>query len=514
MAWPQPTEYATAIQNLHASLSDEELRAGQVALNALGLPMAYSGGFADVYRVHCPATGNTWAVKCFTREAPGLRERYREISAHLQRTGLSFMVDFAFVEPGIRISGQWYPCLKMHWIEGRSLNQFVSGSLNQPKTLSVLLGLWVKLAVRLRQARIAHADLQHGNVLLVPGSRAGRLAIKLIDYDGMHVPSLSATRSGELGHPAYQHPQRLRDKLYSVEVDRFSHLAIYTAIRCLLLNPQDLWQRFDNGDNLLFREVDFRNPGESEVFRTLWALGGEEERGLVGRLLIAAQSPLDCVPLLDEIVQHGRVRPLLPADQQQVAAMLDGRTRQTGSGTFPASEVLPEIVVPAVIVPTVEVVEAEIVPMVGLAEVLTRRVVTLVRRLSGAMVRLVQFADRGLGRLVGAENLILHNFLRVVTPLLVLAGLAFTIGMGASYVYESQAAARVLQAARQAERDHRRKRVEIVQQAALDAGKAVDAASEMRQARDAWVDAFAETDEGLLEKHARKNFEAAQEILA
>jgi hypothetical protein len=71
---------------------------------------------------------------------------------------------------------------------------------------------------------MAHADLQHGNVLLVPTGNA--LALRLIDYDGMYVPALAGQRSGELGHPAYQHPQRLREGTYNAEVDRFSHLAI------------------------------------------------------------------------------------------------------------------------------------------------------------------------------------------------------------------------------------------------------------------------------------------------
>ena len=73
MSWPRNTDYNEAIQNLRSSVSDEELRDGQPALNPLGLPFPCSGNFADVYKVHCPKTGNTWAVKCFTREVAGLR---------------------------------------------------------------------------------------------------------------------------------------------------------------------------------------------------------------------------------------------------------------------------------------------------------------------------------------------------------------------------------------------------------------------------------------------------------
>ena len=122
----------------------------------------------------------------------------------------------------------------MRWVEGLTLAEFVEEHLERPGNLKMLLDLWVKLAARLREAEMAHADLQHGNVLLVPMS-GGSLALRLIDYDGMYVPALAGTRSGEVGHPAYQHPQRLREGTYNAEVDRFSHLAIYCGIRCLML---------------------------------------------------------------------------------------------------------------------------------------------------------------------------------------------------------------------------------------------------------------------------------------
>jgi hypothetical protein len=60
---------------------------------------------------------------------------------------------------------------------------------------------WIRLSLELRGADLAHGDLQHGNVLLMPGSRSTSLAFKLIDYDGMFVPALADQPSGEVGHP-------------------------------------------------------------------------------------------------------------------------------------------------------------------------------------------------------------------------------------------------------------------------------------------------------------------------
>ncbi len=229
MSWPLSQDYNEAIQDPQGSLADPELRGGEATTNALGMPMPRSGNFADVYEFNCPASNSKWAVKCFTRQVPGLRERYSEISRCLQATRLPFGVDFQYLEQGIRIRGQWYPILKMRWIEGLLLNEFVRANLDKPALLGQLNLIWGRMAKRLREAGIAHADLQHGNVLLVPGSKTSSLAVKLIDYDGMYVPALAQTKSGEVGHPNYQHPQRLREGIYKPEVDRFPLLVVGTA---------------------------------------------------------------------------------------------------------------------------------------------------------------------------------------------------------------------------------------------------------------------------------------------
>ena len=72
MAWPLSQDYNEAIQNPASSFADVELRGGQPVVNALGMPMPRSGNFADVYAV--ATRERKWAVKCFTREIPGLRE--------------------------------------------------------------------------------------------------------------------------------------------------------------------------------------------------------------------------------------------------------------------------------------------------------------------------------------------------------------------------------------------------------------------------------------------------------
>jgi WD40 repeat protein len=299
MGWPLSQDYNEAIQSPETSFSDPELKQGEVVCNALGIPMPRSGNFADVYEFRC-TNGSRWAIKCFTRQVLGLRERYQEISFALQEAKLPFTVEFTYLEEGIRIHGQWFPILKMQWVEGLTFNDFVRQNLDKPAMLDGLLQIWSRMAQRLRAAGIAHADLQHGNVLLVPGSTANAVAVKLIDYDGMFVPGLADKPSGEVGHPSYQHPQRVRESRYNAEVDRFPLLLIATALRCVRVGGRSLWEKYDNGDNLLFREEDLKNPAGSKLFTELEGLSDDKGKTLVGLLRKALAGPLDGVPLLEE----------------------------------------------------------------------------------------------------------------------------------------------------------------------------------------------------------------------
>jgi len=170
--------------------------------------MPRSGNFADVYEVRSP--GGRWAVKCFTARFPICANVTSRSAALFAWRGLPFAVDFRYLE---KDSGcrplEAYP---QDGVGRRVDAEPVRRASPRPAgRAGALLQIWAHMAGRLRAANIAHCDLQHGNVLLVPGHSAHSLALKLIDYDGMWVPSLANTKSGEVGHPSYQHPQRLRE---------------------------------------------------------------------------------------------------------------------------------------------------------------------------------------------------------------------------------------------------------------------------------------------------------------
>ena len=321
MPWPLSHDFQDAVLNPKLSFADDDLREAEVVKGPTGLPIPASGQFGIVYQM-VAKDGRRWALKCFTADVPGRGERYQKIAGHLRACDLPFMVGFDYLDQGVFIQGAWYPVLKMEWVEGQTLNKFVADWLEQTGPLKVLIEMWPRVAQKLREQNVTHADLQHGNVMLVPKAK-GSVTLKLVDYDGMFLPELAGTQSGESGHPCYQHPRRLSEGLYTGDVDRFSHLVIYTSLRALAVKGKMLWQTYNNGDNLLFTPVDFQKPRESKALRELWRDGPDDVRVLTGRLVLATQQPLEQIPQIEEVLEGAKVKGLSAAQVKQVCRILD-----------------------------------------------------------------------------------------------------------------------------------------------------------------------------------------------
>jgi serine/threonine protein kinase len=259
------SDYQEAVQNPKNCFSDADLMRGTPTLNALGLPQPVTGGFCSVYQV---TSGRTrWAVRCFLHNIKDLQDRYAQISRYLKSKKLKHMVGFGYVHDGIRVRGTWHPVLKMEWVDGDNLDRWVEKHVKDPRALRKLAERWAELMEALERAKIGHCDLQHGNVLV---DASGNL--RLIDYDGMYVPPLRGRGSHEKGHPAYQHPER-EGKDFDESVDRFSALVIQASLLALAESPE-LWKKYYEEDNLIFRRSDFQSPDSAPVFKDLDKMGG------------------------------------------------------------------------------------------------------------------------------------------------------------------------------------------------------------------------------------------------
>src|SRR6266568_7820404 len=91
----------------------------------------------------------------------------------------------------------------MQWIDASGLLPFIEAHLWESHVLAHLATKFAQMVDDLSVLGIAHGDLQHGNLLVTASGE-----LKLIDYDGMFVPSLAQMGACEKGHINYQSPAR------------------------------------------------------------------------------------------------------------------------------------------------------------------------------------------------------------------------------------------------------------------------------------------------------------------
>lgn len=291
MAWPEASAYSEAIQNPNICFKDLVLAKGKSPVNKVGLPRVTSGNFASVYKIE--GTGSKWAVRCFLREGTDRQNRYLLLSQHLASISLPFLVQFAYLPEGIRIKGIWYPIIRMEWVEGETLSQYIENIRKKPNNLLNLAEQWRNLVNSLQNNGIAHGDLQHGNVMIANHQ------IKLVDYDAMYVPALHGQPSGEKGHANYQHPDR-KPSDFGVDIDNFPALVIYVSIRALAVDA-NLWSYF-NKDNLIFTSSDFANYKTSRLFAQLQNSSDSAVRELAAVIKNCCAGKISDVPKFETIV--------------------------------------------------------------------------------------------------------------------------------------------------------------------------------------------------------------------
>lgn len=299
MALPRGDEYNQAIQSPRISFSDTNLQLCQVETTPLGLPKPYSGGFTTTYKL--VNSHSSWAVRCFTREISDLQRRYQSIGNFLSTNNCDFLVEANFLQNGIRVNGTFHPIIKMRWLDGEPLSNYLAKTYNQKSTIDNLMLEFTNLIKRLENYGIAHGDLQHGNIIVKNDK------LYLIDYDGMYFSDLATLRVNELGHPNFQHPKRTAND-YNKSIDRFSSIVIYTALKALSVAPS-LWQKYDNGDNILFKGQDFANPLNSQLLKDL--AGYSELSNFSNNLFAVSTRDFSKVPSLAEFISNTYQPPVI-----------------------------------------------------------------------------------------------------------------------------------------------------------------------------------------------------------
>jgi len=103
MSWPARKTTTRRIQSPELCFADPELNDAKPACDRRGVPVPRSGGFAAVYQLRS-SLRHAWAVKCFTKSAPGREDRYAAVHRYLP--GLKLPVSHQVPVPGDGNLGQ------------------------------------------------------------------------------------------------------------------------------------------------------------------------------------------------------------------------------------------------------------------------------------------------------------------------------------------------------------------------------------------------------------------------
>ena len=239
MNYPLISEYTESI--LSAEDNFNELANLRPVLDSYGRPVMSSGNFAVVYKMRDIVTDKLYAVKCFTREQTGREDAYREISDYLQNVYCNFIVkvkyysDELFVDTNQSDTSE-FPVLVMDWIDGIGLEEYISQNADNNEKLELLSANFIAMIGELLPNHFAHGDLKPDNIII---DKDGN--IKLIDYDGMFVPSMEGQVSPELGTPQFQYSNR-KPEDFNEYIDDYG--ALYLALLLRLIAISD--KTFDN----------------------------------------------------------------------------------------------------------------------------------------------------------------------------------------------------------------------------------------------------------------------------
>jgi len=227
------------------------------------------GNRAIVYKVKTHS-GQFKALKLFLVHNDRIKSKYIQLSSYLLTLRSSYFVSSQFSEKMIFCkvntddNDNYFPGVVMDWAEGKTLGTKVKELIqtNDKTSLDELARRFKDLSLFIISQNFGHGDLKHDNIIV-----DDNFNLRLIDYDDMFIPGYNEKSSVELGTPSFQHPQR-KSSDFNSNVDDFSILTIYTSLLAIAKYPY-LYERYQDQQNFLFKEDDFKFPSNSELFQFL-----------------------------------------------------------------------------------------------------------------------------------------------------------------------------------------------------------------------------------------------------
>ncbi len=262
---------ATDILNAIADGKFSTLQYYKPCRNTSGDIVYVTGSFGIVVQMQ-DQQANKFALKCFYEITIQKEKHLKAVSEYVLHNPSPYLVNFQYLHNELFVkprfgTGQYLCIAIMPWIEGNTLGALINKYCLQNDTIKIatLTANFDDMAEWLLQQPIAHGDLKHNNILVTDNNQ-----LILVDYDGMYLPEFAGEIAPELGTPEYQHPLR-NNKFYNNSIDDFSILLISLSLHILHQQP-NIYQQYNNGENIIFTINDFTNTTQSQLHKTILEL--------------------------------------------------------------------------------------------------------------------------------------------------------------------------------------------------------------------------------------------------
>lgn len=256
----------------------------------------YSGGYCVVYPLSCPNKPNKcirlWYKKSNKENVLFLAEQLNKLK--LDNKELTFLIDYEYFEEGLKLErNEIIPAVVMDWIDGDTLNDYIKKNISSPVKLKQLANEFLSITSLMNSKGLAHGDLSSDNIIVTPNNK-----IMLIDYDSFYIKGKSIeTNQTTKGTPGYQHPERIRQKHLSENMDYFSQQVIYLSILAVAEKPTlaSMNNMFFTDRKMLFDANDFASESNfisSDGYKAIASIENQEIKSRLSDLRNAVNSAL------------------------------------------------------------------------------------------------------------------------------------------------------------------------------------------------------------------------------
>lgn len=270
LQYPSISEYVSAIRDSSENL--DKLTHLKPVLDNYGEPCRSVGGFAVVFKMQDEDTGKLYAIKCFHEDQVNRAAAYEEIGKVLRNNKSTYLMEVNYLPKELFVDTQMsdeteFPVLQMDWIEGETMETFITSHYRDLDAMKKLYEKFCDLALWLRTKPFAHGDIKPDNIMIKPDGN-----LTLVDYDGMYVPSMSGQKSPTIGTRSFSHPLRTPED-FDENIDDFALASMSLSLLAMSMKSE-LYNSYGALDRLLFSDSDYKDLTNSDIYKELYSLGG------------------------------------------------------------------------------------------------------------------------------------------------------------------------------------------------------------------------------------------------